>query len=392
MDKKKFLNELGKLLTYMYEEDRLSALELYEDLFRDANDEDALLSLLVSPTRQAVVIARTYNAKDQRLSVESKSGKESADVSGSATPGFVIAIDKIRAEAEENGIIGFAPAEDQLTLFEPDGETEEILSEELPEGLLSEEAPISEALAEEPEALPAEPEDPFAGLDFTAHLSDDLKDLLASISLEEEVLSPAEEPVELPAEEPEVSEEIPGQESLFLDDLPAEGPEHAEAIDRYMDSFAEEEPAAAQEEAPQKPQRARRTQAAAELAKDTVIDAPKVSMPSAPRCNVPMLILYLLLGVPVTAVLILLLLLPTCASLSLSALCGYVGFKAIASAFVGFSVFADILVILGIGLVLIAAAVLFLCLFLWLLGGALPGVVLGAIRLGNRLCYKEAKA
>ena len=58
----------------MYEEDRLYAMEMYERMFDIAeDDEQGLIQHLMSPTRQAVVIARAYNAKERKLSVESQS-------------------------------------------------------------------------------------------------------------------------------------------------------------------------------------------------------------------------------------------------------------------------------------------------------------------------------
>ena len=67
INKQKFLAELGKLLTFMYEEDRQRAIELYSRMFEEADDERALLQSLVSPTRQAVIVARAYNSNLGRL-------------------------------------------------------------------------------------------------------------------------------------------------------------------------------------------------------------------------------------------------------------------------------------------------------------------------------------
>ena len=47
----------------MYEEDRIRALELYSDIFDEVGNETAVLQLLVSPTRQAVNLARAYDAR-----------------------------------------------------------------------------------------------------------------------------------------------------------------------------------------------------------------------------------------------------------------------------------------------------------------------------------------
>ena len=41
MNEQKFLTELSKLLTFMYEEDRQVALSMYEQMFSFADDETA---------------------------------------------------------------------------------------------------------------------------------------------------------------------------------------------------------------------------------------------------------------------------------------------------------------------------------------------------------------
>ena len=84
INKQKFLAELGKLLTFMYEEDRQRAIELYSRMFDESGDEMALLQSLVSPTRQAVIVARAYNSNLGRLSLtsESKAAPEDRDENG----------------------------------------------------------------------------------------------------------------------------------------------------------------------------------------------------------------------------------------------------------------------------------------------------------------------
>ena len=97
INKQKFLAELGKLLTFMYEEDRQTALAMYSRMFDQAEDEQALLSLLVSPTRQAVVVARAYNAKERRLQVHAQfRDQDGGDYPQDEIPDFVLAIDKIQ--------------------------------------------------------------------------------------------------------------------------------------------------------------------------------------------------------------------------------------------------------------------------------------------------------
>ena len=121
INKQRFLAELGKLLTFMYEEDRLRALEMYSRMFEEAEDESALIQALVSPTKQAVVVARAYNSNLGKLSVASdKASPEDRDRNG--VPDYVQAIETVRESAyalqprkeepEE------ARDEDQLDLFE----------------------------------------------------------------------------------------------------------------------------------------------------------------------------------------------------------------------------------------------------------------------------------
>ena len=80
----------------MYEEDRRYALEMYERMFDIAEDnEQWLLQNLMSPTRQAVIIARSYDAKERKLSVAAEWREDEEEDPGSETPPFVLAINKI---------------------------------------------------------------------------------------------------------------------------------------------------------------------------------------------------------------------------------------------------------------------------------------------------------
>ena len=90
----------------MYEEDRVRVLELYDALFDESDNETAVLQLLVSPTRQAVNLARAYDAKDRSYQEEG------------SMPGYLQVIEQLRAQVRS-----LAPAaprldSDQLSLFE----------------------------------------------------------------------------------------------------------------------------------------------------------------------------------------------------------------------------------------------------------------------------------
>ena len=101
INKQKFLAELSRLLTFMYEEDRQEAIALYSAMFDEAEDEEKLIQLLMSPTRQAVIVARAYNQKDRKLQVTSQS-REEAGAGEEGTPDFAAAIEKVREDAFEN--------------------------------------------------------------------------------------------------------------------------------------------------------------------------------------------------------------------------------------------------------------------------------------------------
>ena len=70
---------------------------------------------------------------------------------------------------------------------------------------------------------------------------------------------------------------------------------------------------------------------------------------------------------------------------------GAVGVSGLVAAF-GFSVFADILLVFGLSLALAAIGLLLLWIFIWMLAGAIPGLVRGLVGLARKLCYKEVSA
>ena len=106
-----------------------------------------------------------------------------------------------------------------------------------------------------------------------------------------------------------------------------------------------------------------------------------------------LLILYILLAVPVGLLGILLLIVPTLLFLVLAGLIIAGGVMAVTSAFgSGIAVFADIMVIIGMAFILLALGLLALWIAVWLVGGAMVGLVRGLIHLGGKWCYKEVEA
>lgn len=346
----------------MYEEDRQTALAMYNQLFDEVDDEQGLLQLLVSPTRQAVVIARSYNAKERKLQVHAQSREESDTASDGAAPEFMGVIESIREEALSRQTPKTAEVSaDQFSMFEddffaPTPETPAAPAEAEPEAPAEEAAaPVAEAEAEAP-AETAEPatDEPVDEVD--AFIAD------FAIPADQQEFSPDAGEQTAPAEpaEPAQPEEA---------EAPAESDEDDSApvvIEEEDDEYDEEYD-------------------------DEYYDDEEYEPVRKPR--VFQLILYILLAVPVGLLGILLLIVPTLLFLVLSGLIITGGVMAVTSAFgSGIAVFADIMVIIGMAFILLALGLLALWIAVWLVGGAMVGLVRGLIHLGGKWCYKEVEA
>ena len=352
INKQKFLAELGKLLTFMYEEDRQRAMGLYSRMFEEAGDEQALIQALISPTRQAVVVARAYNSNLGRLSLnaETKAAPEDRDENG--VPDYVQAIEKVREQAW--AAIGVpAAAEEAEEAPAEAGEAEEAPAEveEVEEAPAEvEEAEEAPAEAEEAEEAPAETEE--------------VEEAPAETEEVEEATTETEEVEEAPAEAEEV-EEAPAaaepdksaHEGIEFFTLPEEGKETPQS-----DTLLDENTFNIDSDALRKPRRK--------------------AKPFA-------LILYILLAIPLTICAIAVLLVPAILFLALSVAAIICGVVLVSTAFKGFPVFADIMVVLGVSLVLFALGLLFLWTAIWFIGGAIVGVVHGVAVLCEKWCYKE---
>ena len=101
------------------------------------------------------------------------------------------------------------------------------------------------------------------------------------------------------------------------------------------------------------------------------------------------LFLYILLAIPLTICAIAVLLVPALLFLALSVAVIICGVVLVSTAFKGFAVFADIMVVLGLSMVLFALGLLFLWTAIWFVGGAIVGVVHGVAVLCEKWCYKE---
>lgn len=352
----------------MYEEDRQTALAMYNQLFDEVDDEQGLLQLLVSPTRQAVVIARSYNAKERKLQVHAQSREESETADYGTAPEFIGVIDGILEEALSRQAPKTAEVSaDQFSMFEDDffAPTPEAPSAEAEEEAeVQPEAPAAEAAVEAPaEASPAEAaeteaEAAEAEAPAPAAPVDEVDAFIADFSIPADQQEFAPEAVEqtAPAEAAEpAAEAAEDAESAEGDSAPIEIEE--EDVEEYDDGYYDE-------------------------------DYEPVRKP-----RVFLLILYILLAVPVGLLGILLLIVPTLLFLVLAGLIIAGGVMAVTSAFgSGIAVFADIMVIIGMAFILLALGLLALWIAVWLVGGAMVGLVRGLIHLGGKWCYKEVEA
>lgn len=382
INKQKFLAELGKLLTFMYEEDRQTALAMYVKMFEDAEDEQALIQALISPTRQAVIVARAYNAKERKLQVEAQSREDLGEVDDETTPDFVLAIDQIYQSAVPLHEEASAPLADQFSLFEEAElfEEEEIApppeEQPLPDDGAAADAVLPEA-AEEPPAEPAEA----------------LPVEEAAAAAPAEGVAKAEESVPAP-EADESPEQSAGDEvDDFLMDFSIENDELAQ-IDEPEEARQEASAAEAlpEEEALREAQELPPEKATEEEAPPAEALDGRQSAQGVRKAVVPLLILFILLAVPITLVCVALLLIPALLLLAVAVGIISIGSATLMGAFGGFPVFADIMIVLGLALILLALGLLVLWIFVWFIGGPIVGLIRGVISLGARWCYKEVAA
>ena len=346
----------------MHEEDRVRALEEYEDIFAQAGNENAVLQLLVSPTRQAVNLARAYDSRDRG------SLSESGEV-----PSYLGVINDLRRQA--GTLISAAPVlsedDDQLSLFDKPDVAETVFDGLGLENLPEMEDELTEAPTEEIDHYPDE--------DGTTEVAP----------------APPVPDRAAPTEEAPNSEvdDFSNAVEAFLAEFPgrsSDGGEQSFYLDKQTENRSEERPAPVMdrhdEDRPLPEEPIRSTQSPRPDVRPILPDLPPMTK-SKP--NAALLILYIVIAIPVTLLLIALLLVPAVLCLGLAAAGLGLGFAGVAEAFTAFSVFADILLVFGLALALAAFGLLLFWCFVWFLGGAIPGVIRGACSLARKLCYRE---
>lgn len=367
INKKEFLEGLERLLTFMSDEDRGEALTLYEKMFDDADDESSLVRALESPTRQAIVIARAYDAKRRKLS---RGADDTAE-----TPAFVRAILRVYEEAVP---LPAAPLPQAAPVYAP--------------------TPV---YTPEPEPVytPAPEPEPFY-----APEPEEIEPLTITISYPEDWEEPEEEAPRRAVLEDQVTlfdeEDAPEEEPESLPPEPAEAPAEETAPEREAvpeEEAAEEEPldSGARKDAVLRALLGE-TPRPEDVARSSIINDRLLSEDAEDeeeaqgRTNVPLLILFVLLAIPVTVCGVLLLLIPTLLSLVISTAAIVLGCGGLLAVFGGVGgILADMLIVFGCSVAALALGLLFLWLFIWFVGGPTVGLVRAVIRLGARWCCKE---
>ena len=364
INKQKFLAELSKLLTFMYEEDRQEALAMYSSMFDEAEDEQRLIQLLMSPTRQAVIVARAYDAKDRKLQVTSQS-REGSGLNDGETPDFAVAIEKVRKEAEEKDILRAGVSDDQLSFFE-------------------EEKPVAAEVVAEPE-VPAAEEAKEPGEEISDGFAK--KQVLDEDELFEDIMK-EEEPLAveaIPAEERDAAEPEEEAEAAEPEGEPEE--KQKEAAEEPQEPEESEEPEVT-EEVPEVEETELVEEAAEPFDYTKVPDEDGYIEPEK-EAMVGWLTLFVIFAIPIGFAACVLMIVLALVFLALAATVVAAGVFAIRSLFSGFAVFADILLVGGAAVAALALGLLFLWTAIWCLFGAIPGIVRGIIELGRSWCYKE---
>ena len=469
INRQKFLAELAKLLTFMYEEDRRYALEMYERMFDIAEDnEQWLLQNLMSPTRQAVIIARSYDAKERKLSVEAEWREDEEEDPGSETPPFVLAINKIfddlfpDGEELEEAIDTLDASFDLDTARKKEAKRPKMPKAAVLLGRTQEFESVTDSVIEGMDLIDSteEADREEEWTDRTALEEDErepdprvqIVDRTAFYELTEEETAPEPEETSneaaqgpekaLPAEmeAPEQESEAKAEPGTDAETQPAETepaeageqPKKRRSIEELLGMRKEKkrsenpeqngaEPVKAAEEPaeeakPVPAELAKKAEASepvsasvetAETPEPPLVlpeDEPVIRKPESGKkeeeeaipvrrvSNVPAMILFFIVAIPSVPVMLALLALITALFVSLSFGMIAIGSILVISAFSGFAVLADILLLLGAAIIALALGLLFLWLAIWLVAGGMAGLIRSVRELYREWCFKEVPA
>lgn len=318
---------------------------MYSDMFDMAANEQELLQKLSNPTRQAVLVARAYNSKARGLVTDKSASDGSSQDDSNEIPAFVVAINQLRDD-----------------IFSP---------------VVAEEPEVQEELDDQISFFDQDPLGAILALEKDEEAEDE----------DDEVIEPeqtTEEPITVPSDD--TVEVIPPEEAAPAEESKDE-PETESADEQEKQAEpAPETPAAEPEKEPIKEEPAVPAKTIDEIF--SYAD-PEPEVKTVRKANVFLLLLYIIFAIPVTVVGIAVLLIPTIICLGIAAISIFSGVAVLSAAFTSFSVIADLLVIVGLAVVLLAVGLLFLWSFLWFVVGAIIGLIRGVVELGGKWCYKN---
>lgn len=350
-DRQKYMAELSKLLTFMFKEDRAEILAHYNEMFDNAEDEEALMREFGSPTKLAVSISRSYDRDERKLSVNADEKGDAETAVRSPVPQQAV-VEKPKEKSSE----------------EYTGTYAEIVEEFRRQRALEEGTEYTPIFFDEPTEAANEPET--------------VEEVEAAEETSEEAAPEADkapESEETEGAEPEV-EETEAEEAVAEDE-----PTEARAEEETVEEEAEPEEA---EEAPEEAEEAPEEVKAPIEEPEPVAEEPQKI--AVAKTNVFLLILYLILAIPVGIVGIVLVIVLGAAAIIAAAVAAALAIKLFSFAFSGFvTLFADIFMSGGVGLIAAALAILLLWLGVWGIAAGVPGIVKGLRSLGRELCVKE---
>lgn len=370
INRQQYLNELSRLLSFMFKEDRSEIIKQYNEMLDNAEDEEAMLRSFGSPTRLAVEISRSYNASGQDVAAIPEQIKPLAGKKQNAEPtpkteaelkaepeapeekkdtSYIDIIEEIRREKALEEGIEYTPiffAEEETPVEEPQQEekvseeespTDEIPEETAPEEEVSEEnEPAAEAVEEPAE----EPEEECNGKPESAPETEE----------DEPETAPEAEEESAPSEEPESTEELSAPVEMISGD-----------------DNGEDEPSEPDEE----------------------LSVPERQ--TEKKTKVGLAILYAIPAIPIGVAL---LIVTVCVGLAIfvaGIAAVRIGVELVAFTFSGMTLFADIMICFGITVAVLAVALLLIWLAMWFIGVTVPGVVRGLTALGRRISVREVK-
>ena len=353
INRQRYMAELSKLLTFMYKEDRAEILQHYNELLDNAEDEQELLESFGSPTKLAVTISRTYQRDERKLSVKSDS---KADAAAAPAP----AVRAPEAKPKET------PAQPEQSYADI---IEEIRREQAAEAGVEYKPIFFNEPEPAVEAAPAE--------DATSETDE----------------APAED---APAETEEASaEDAPAEtEEAPAEDAPAETDEApAEGAPAETDEAPAEDAPAETEEAPAEDATSETEEASAEDAPAETEEAPSEGAPAETelRTNVFLLIVYLIFAVPIGLALYAVLIALDLVLIGLGLGAAGAAIETLTFAFSGMAVFADAIMVAGMGLVEGAIGLVLLWFAVWLSIKDIGALSRGIVALGRKLCVREVR-